>query len=46
LGGNFALWAIGARFPGVGNPLCLKLSELRFWLEGHKIMIKEEGGNK
>jgi len=39
------LWSIAARFPGIGNPFNLKLSELRFWIEGHRQMIKEETGN-
>ena len=38
------MWAVAARFPGLGNPLKLRLSELLFWLEGHKIMVKEESG--
>jgi len=36
------LWAVAARFPGIGNPDSLKLSELMFWIEGHKKMIEEE----
>ena len=42
LGGDSALWSIAARFPAVGNPDFLKLSELRFWLEGCKQLKKVE----
>lgn len=44
MGGDAVLWAIAARFPGIGNPHDLRLSELRFWIDGHKLMLKEEGG--
>jgi hypothetical protein len=41
-GGDNAIWAVGARFPGVGDPLKLRLSKLRFWLDGHKKMVEQE----
>jgi len=42
MGGHRILWCVAARFPGIGNPDRLTLSDLRFWLDGHKAMIKEE----
>ena len=35
-----------SKFPYVGDPNDLKLSELQFWIEGHRRMIKEESGGK
>ena len=36
------IYAVAARFPGLGDPRRLKLSDILFWHEGHKIMIDEE----